>query len=112
MDLHVPPFKANDGTIIPVEQKVNLEDADAFGEYSKAVMKNETVSLIIRGNPQLQEGKLPKIGVNYDKTITMKGRFFLQFPLFGCRLLMVDCRPQLLEGFRRRRLQDSPNEQG
>lgn len=73
MNLHVPSFKADDGTEIHIEQNVDLDNVDAFSEYSTAVMLNETVSLIIRGNPKLQEGQLPKIDVDYDKTITMKG---------------------------------------
>lgn len=75
LTLDVGGFKANDGTEIHVEQDIKLADVDAFSEYATAVMANETVSLIIRGKPQLQEGKLPKIGVNYDKTIEMKGTF-------------------------------------
>ncbi|KAK2765437.1 hypothetical protein FQN54_008286 [Arachnomyces sp. PD_36] len=73
LNLHVPAFKAEDGTEIQVEQSVSLENADAFGEYATAVMLNETVTLDIRGNPQLQEGKLPKIGVDFNKAVTMKG---------------------------------------
>lgn len=107
MNLKVPAFQANDGTEILIEQKVNLDDVDAFSEYSKAVMLNETVSLIIRGNPKLQEGALPKIDVDYDKTITMKGRFALFFNLCSYQSLIFHCRSQLLEGIRSHRLQDS-----
>jgi hypothetical protein len=87
LDLHVDSFKANDGTELHVEQDVNLDNADGFADYATAVMINETVTLDIKGNPQLQEGKLPKIGVNYDKTVSMKGMRFSSTWYFDHRQL-------------------------
>jgi hypothetical protein len=82
LNLQIPSFKANDGTEIHLEQNVDLGDnVDGFSDFATAVMVNETVSLIIKGNPQLQEGKLPMIGVTYDKTVSMKGNSHL-FPTF------------------------------
>ena len=86
MTLSVAGFKAEDGTELHVEQKVDLDNADGFAEYSTAVMINETVSLDIKGDPQLQLGKLPKIGVNYDKTVTMKGMRFSPALIFELRV--------------------------
>lgn len=71
--VRVPEVKANDGTIIPVEQKLDLSDADAFGDFAKAVMLNEEIHLNIYGKPELKQGSLPTITVTYNKTVTMKG---------------------------------------
>lgn len=71
--VRVPEVKANDGTVIPVEQKLDLSDADAFGDFAKAVMLNEEIHLNIYGKPELKQGSLPTITVTYNKTVTMKG---------------------------------------
>lgn len=72
--VRVPGVKSKDGAVVEVAQKVDLSDADAFGDYAKAVMLNEEVSLNIYGKPGLKEGSLPKTTVTYDKTVTMKGK--------------------------------------
>lgn len=72
--VRVPGVKSKDGAEVEVSQAVDLSDADAFGDYAKAVMLNEEVSLNIYGKPGLKEGSLPKTTVTYDKTVTMKGK--------------------------------------
>lgn len=71
--VRVPGVKSKDGAVVEVGQLVELSDKDAFGDYAKAVMLNEEVSLNIYGKPGLKEGSLPKTTVTYDKTVTMKG---------------------------------------
>lgn len=71
----VPEVKSKDGAEIHVQQKVNLTDADEFGDYATAVMLNEEVSLNIYGRPDLKEGGLPTTTVTYNKTVVMKGMF-------------------------------------
>lgn len=72
--LSVPSIKAEDGAKSTIEQTLELKDSsDAFAEYSKAVMQKEEVELVISGKTDLQVGKLPKTGVDYDKTVKMKG---------------------------------------
>ncbi|KAJ5103916.1 hypothetical protein N7532_004445 [Penicillium argentinense] len=71
--VRVPGVKSEDGAEIEVVQKVDLSDVDAFGDYAKAVMLNEEVSLNIYGEPELRQGSLPKTKVTYNKTVTMKG---------------------------------------
>ena len=72
--VQIPPMKANDGTVINVDQDVQL-DGDAFGNFSTAIMLNEKVDLNLFGRPRLKQGALPKIGVVYNKTVTIKGGF-------------------------------------
>lgn len=72
-------MKSQDRAEVVVSQVVELGNASAFGDFAKAVMLNEEVELRISGRPYLEEGGLPKIQVNYDKTVSLKGECF-QFP--------------------------------
>lgn len=71
----VPEFKANDGTLIHVNQWVDLSNAGAFGDFATAVMMNKEFDLNIYGEPQLKQGELPTIDVTYNETVNMKGAF-------------------------------------
>lgn len=71
----VPQVKGKDGTEIIVEQWVDLSDADEFGDFSTAVMMNEEFQMNIYGRPHLKLGELPTIHVDYNKTVTMKGKW-------------------------------------
>lgn len=86
----VPGVKSNDGAEIHVEQKVDLSDSDAFGDYATAVMMNEEVSLNIYGRPGLKEGALPKTTVTYNKTVVMKGMFCSFCDEAGCTSDVTD----------------------
>ncbi|KAF7167979.1 hypothetical protein CNMCM5623_001173 [Aspergillus felis] len=68
----VPEVKANDGTVVNISQPLDLSDVGAFGGFATAVMQNEEIKLNIYGKPDLKEGGLPRIGVAYNKTVTMK----------------------------------------
>ncbi|KAI9371986.1 hypothetical protein BJX61DRAFT_534323 [Aspergillus egyptiacus] len=69
----VPQLRADDGVVVDIDQWLELSDAGAFSDFSKAVMMNEEFQLKVRGKPDLKLGGLPRINVNYDKTVTMKG---------------------------------------
>lgn len=71
----VPEVRSEDGVEIHLQQKVDLTDASAFGDFATAVMLNEEVSLNIHGRPGLKEGGLPKTTVTYNKTVAMKGMY-------------------------------------
>lgn len=70
--VRVPQVKANDGTVVHISQSLDLTDVGAFGGFATAVMQNEEIQLNIYGKPDLKQGGLPKIGVTYNKTVTMK----------------------------------------
>ncbi|KAF7592969.1 hypothetical protein BBP40_012205 [Aspergillus hancockii] len=72
--VRVPQIKSNDGVIIPVNQRVELSDVSAFGDFATAVMLNEEIHLNIYGKPDLKQGGLPRISVSYNKTVAMKGK--------------------------------------
>ncbi|KAF9884420.1 hypothetical protein FE257_001751 [Aspergillus nanangensis] len=71
--VQVPQIQANDGVEVHINQHVDLSSADAFGAFATAVMVNEEVNLNVYGEPQLKQGPLKTITVNYNKTATMKG---------------------------------------
>lgn len=71
--MQVPAVKSKDGAEVVVSQVVELGNVSAFGDFAKAVMLNEEVELSISGRPYLKEGGLPKIQVDYDKTVSLKG---------------------------------------
>lgn len=73
--VQVPAVKSQDGAEVVVSQVLDLGNASAFGDFAKAVMLNEVVELSISGKPDLKEGGLPKIQVDYDKTVSLKGEF-------------------------------------
>lgn len=72
--LQIPRVQSKDGTVVRIDQRLQLGNVSAFGEYARAVMLNEEVTLNVYGRPKLREGKLPKITVTYNKTVTMKGK--------------------------------------
>jgi hypothetical protein len=72
--VRVPQVKSNDGVEVPVNQRVELSDVSAFGDFATAVMLNEEIKLNIYGKPDLKQGGLPRISVTYNKTVTMKGK--------------------------------------
>ncbi|KAL4802734.1 hypothetical protein BDV18DRAFT_163693 [Aspergillus unguis] len=69
----VPQIKADDGTVVNIDQQLDFSDAGAFGDFATAVMMNEEFDLNIYGKPQLKQGALPTIDIDYNKTVTMKG---------------------------------------
>lgn len=71
--VRVPEIKANDGTKMDIDQRLDLSDVDAFTDFSKAVMLEKEVKLNVYGVPDLKQGALPTIDVTYNKTVTMKG---------------------------------------
>ncbi|KAB8074163.1 hypothetical protein BDV29DRAFT_125796 [Aspergillus leporis] len=85
--VRVPQVKSNDGVEVPVNQRVELSDVSAFGDFATAVMLNEEIKLNIYGKPDLKQGGLPRISVTYNKTVTMKGLNKLHgFKLSGMHL--------------------------
>lgn len=52
----------------------NQSAQDAFAEYATDVIKNETLSIILRGRAPLKQSGLFMTHVTYDKTVTMKGK--------------------------------------
>lgn len=80
--VQVPAVKTSDGAVVEVDQVVQL-NGSAFGDFARAFMMNEAVKLKVYGKPFLKQGALPKIEVEYDKVVGMRGAIVLrQFPWY------------------------------
>jgi hypothetical protein len=70
----VPEVQGRDGYVVDIDQWVDLSSVEDFEAFSTAVMMNEEFKLNIYGEPRLKLGALPTIDIDYNKTITMKGK--------------------------------------
>lgn len=70
----VPDVQGRDGYVVDIDQWVDLSSVGDFEAFSTAVMMNEEFKLNIYGEPRLKLGALPTIDIDYNKTITMKGK--------------------------------------
>ncbi|KAE8358894.1 hypothetical protein BDV27DRAFT_60921 [Aspergillus caelatus] len=83
----IPQLKATDGVEVHVDQRLDLTDVSAFGDFAIAAMQNEYLGLNVYGKPDLKQSGLHKISVTYNHTATMKGLNKLKgFSLSGMHL--------------------------
>jgi hypothetical protein len=78
--INVPETKAEAETQIVVDQDVKFASLDAFKAYNKVVMGSETFDVYMTGKPKLKLSGLPKMSVDYNKKVTMKGKLLLFNP--------------------------------
>ncbi|KAF2707574.1 hypothetical protein K504DRAFT_409975 [Pleomassaria siparia CBS 279.74] len=71
--VNVPETKAEAETEIVVENDVTFASLDQFIDYNKVVMGSESFVVNMDGKTKLKLGGLPRMSVNYNKIITMKG---------------------------------------
>ncbi|PWY95745.1 hypothetical protein BO94DRAFT_455408 [Aspergillus sclerotioniger CBS 115572] len=71
--VQVPEFNAHNGVVVDINQRVDITNETAFGDFCKAAILSEEFQLNVYGRPGLKEGSLPKSTVTYNKTTTMKG---------------------------------------
>ncbi|OAL56052.1 hypothetical protein IQ07DRAFT_187268 [Pyrenochaeta sp. DS3sAY3a] len=71
--INVPKAKSEAETFITVEQDVKIASMDSFTTYTKTVLGSETFEVHMDGHPTLRLSGLPKMDVNYNKVVTMKG---------------------------------------
>lgn len=72
----IPQITAHNGTVVNLSQDVDLTGhASAFGDFSKAILVNKEIDMILYGRPYLKQGSLPTITVTYNKTVTIAGEF-------------------------------------
>ena len=75
--VQVPRVKADDGAAVRIDEHVRLSDEKAFAKFAKTVMMQEEFGLNVQGQAGLKLGGLPRVGVDYNKTVNMKGEFRL-----------------------------------
>ncbi|KAL4780816.1 hypothetical protein BJX76DRAFT_33699 [Aspergillus varians] len=71
--VRVPDTRGRDGYVVNIDQRLNLTNAEEFSGFSTAVIMSEEFKMNIYGEPGLKLGALPKVGIDYNKTVTMKG---------------------------------------
>lgn len=63
----------NNATVVVGPKRINITHPDQFQEFVLRVAGSEEFTYALRGHGELKEGGLPKVHVDYDKNITMKG---------------------------------------
>ncbi|KKY16099.1 hypothetical protein UCRPC4_g06010 [Phaeomoniella chlamydospora] len=71
--LPIPAVKANNGALEHISTHSIINNSVAFTEYVTAVVKQENVTIHLKGKTHLRQGALPKIKVNYKQTLTFAG---------------------------------------
>lgn len=74
----VPKAKSEAETHVTVEQDVKFASMDAFTTYTKTVLGSETFQVHLDGKTKLHLSILPAMDVNYNKVVTMKGKFSMR----------------------------------
>lgn len=77
----IPAFDVKDGAELFVNQTVKL-NTYAYTRFSKEVVMNEEVPVNVVGKVALKQGGLPKITVDYNKTVTLKGEHCLNMYIY------------------------------
>ncbi|KAF2634951.1 hypothetical protein P280DRAFT_412674 [Massarina eburnea CBS 473.64] len=70
---NVPETKAEAETTITIDQDVTIANMDAFKEYNKVVIGNESFNVMFYGKTKVHQSGLKPISVDYTKKLTMKG---------------------------------------
>ena len=71
----IPPVHATKEATAVVDQTVQITDIGAFTAYNTALLDSVEVNVTVAGRTGLHEMKFPETTVNFNKTVTMKGRF-------------------------------------
>lgn len=77
IQFRAPAVKAVNGTPTHVHQRVQIQNLDAYTEYTIATLLNEELTVHLRGKGGLKQGGLPRTTVTYNQKITTKGKSLL-----------------------------------
>lgn len=69
----------NNATVTIGPQRVNITNLHEFTNFVLMTAASEQFTYALRGKGDLKQGALPRVGVNYDKNITMKGAILPSF---------------------------------
>lgn len=73
--IQIPKVKArNNATVTVGPQRVNITNMEQFTKYVLTTAASSEFTYSLRGKGDLKEGGLPRIQVDYDKNITMRGK--------------------------------------
>lgn len=72
--IQTPKVKAhNNASVVVGPTRINITHMKEFTKFVLLVARSEEFTYALRGHGDLKEGGLPKVNVDYDKNITMKG---------------------------------------
>lgn len=63
----------NNASVVVGPQRINITHQEQFTNFVLSVASSEEFTYALRGHGDLKQGGLPKVNVDYDKNITMKG---------------------------------------
>lgn len=73
MYINIPEAKSEAETPVTVDQDAPLASVEAFSNYTKLVLASEEFDVYLNGKTNIHLSGLPKMNVNYNKIVTMKG---------------------------------------
>ena len=77
----------HDGDVQEVGQRIDVKQG--FVDYLTAMLLQENVGVRLKGRTKLQQGKLPKANINYNKLVVQKGKHEACLFLAGLALEMA-----------------------
>ncbi|KAJ5523684.1 hypothetical protein N7494_010334 [Penicillium frequentans] len=72
-------IKFSDGADLKIDQDLDLTCVDCLSEMAAALATNDSISMVVKGHPDLKIGALPTAHLNIDKTIHMNGYNITEF---------------------------------
>lgn len=63
----------NNASVVVGPKRINITHQEQFTNFVLLVASSEEFTYTLRGHGNLKQGGLPKVHVDYDKNITMKG---------------------------------------
>ncbi|KAL8966197.1 MAG: hypothetical protein Q9183_003479 [Haloplaca sp. 2 TL-2023] len=73
--IELPAVHATETATTMIDQDVEITDMEAFIGYNIQLVTKESVDLVVKGRTDLHQTALPTTTVDYDKTITLPGKF-------------------------------------
>lgn len=86
----LPEIKFSDGAALDIDEDIELTCVDCFSEMVTALATNDSISMVVKGHPDLKIGALPTAHLNIDKTMQMNGKCLSEgaFGICNCRILI------------------------
>lgn len=75
INLNIPKIQGKNGTEVTIAQQINITDQSEYTRYVETVLGSEQYTMVLKGSGGLKLGSLPSTTVNYDKNITMAGKY-------------------------------------
>ncbi|KAJ5786930.1 uncharacterized protein N7503_012142 [Penicillium pulvis] len=77
--LPLSEIKFSDGPDLKIDQDLELTCVDCLSDMAAALATNDSISMVVKGHPDLKIGALPTAHLNIDKTMQMNGYNITEF---------------------------------